>query len=121
MAGDIVISIQGEDTQTWQALCDAYTAKNPNANCSVELKPGEGYQDWIRTQFAGGTPRPSWVNGNVVADLMAPSSSSTSRTIWTARTPITKANHGATASIRPSWPSPATQQPASCTTSASRW
>ncbi len=70
MAGEVVVSIQGEDTQTWQALCDAYTAKNPNAKCSVELKPGEGYQDWIRTQFAGGTPRPSWVNGNVVADLM---------------------------------------------------
>ena len=70
LAGEIVISLQGQDTQTWQALCDAYTAKNPNAKCSVELKPSEGYQDWIRTQFAGGTPRPSWVNGNVVADLM---------------------------------------------------
>ena len=70
MEGEVVVSLQGQDTQTWQALCDAYTAKNPNAKCSVELKPSEGYQDWIRTQFAGGTdPRPSLVNMNVVADL----------------------------------------------------
>ncbi|MCL5995515.1 MAG: ABC transporter substrate-binding protein [Chloroflexi bacterium] len=70
LAGEVVVSLQGEDTQTWQALCDAYVVKNPNAKCQVELKPSEGYQDWIRTQFAGGDPRPSWVNGNVVADLM---------------------------------------------------
>ncbi len=69
--GEVVISFQSEDTQTWQALCDAYMAKNPNVKCSVELKPAEGYQDWIRTQFAGGEPRPSWVNANVVADLLS--------------------------------------------------
>jgi len=68
--GEVVVSFQGEDTQTWQALCDAYMAKNPNVKCSVELKPAEGYQDWIRTQFAGGEPRPSWVNANVVGDLL---------------------------------------------------
>jgi ABC-type glycerol-3-phosphate transport system substrate-binding protein len=69
--GEVVISLSGSDTQTWKALCDAYTKKNPKVTCSVELKPGEGLQDWIRTQFAGGTPRPSLVNGNVVADLMS--------------------------------------------------
>lgn len=69
--GEVVVSLQGEDTQTWKALCDAYVKINPKVKCSVELKPGEGYQDWIRTQFAGGEPRPSWVNGNVVADLMS--------------------------------------------------
>ena len=69
--GEVVVSLQGEDTQTWKALCDAYVAKNPKVKCSVELKPTEGYQDWIRTQFAaGGDPRPSWVNANVVADLL---------------------------------------------------
>ncbi len=57
MEGEVVVSLQGQDTQTWQALCDAYVAKNPKAKCSVELKPSEGYQDWIRAQFAGGEPR----------------------------------------------------------------
>jgi ABC-type glycerol-3-phosphate transport system substrate-binding protein len=70
MTGEVVVSLQSEDTQTWNALCEAYVAKNPGVTCSVELKPTEGYQDWIRTQFAGGEPRPSWVNGNVVSDLI---------------------------------------------------
>jgi len=69
MTGDIVISFQGEDTQTWEALCAAYAEQHPGVNCIVELKPPEGYQEWIRTQFAGGTPKASLVNGNVVADL----------------------------------------------------
>lgn len=71
LEGEVVVSITGQDTQTWQAICDGYTAINPKVTCSVELKPTEGYQDWIRTQFAGETPRPSLVNGNVVADLMS--------------------------------------------------
>ncbi len=70
MSGEVVVSLQSEDTQTWNALCDAYIALHPDVKCSVELKPTEGYQDWIRTQFAGGEPRPSWVNGNVVSDLI---------------------------------------------------
>lgn len=69
-SGEIVISFQGNDTQTWEALCDAYMQLNPGVNCVVELQPGEGYQEWIRTQFAAGTPRASLVNGNVVADLV---------------------------------------------------
>lgn len=67
--GEVVVSLQSEDTQTWQALCDSYMKINPKVKCSAELKPAEGYQDWIRTQFAGGTPRASVVNMNVVADL----------------------------------------------------
>jgi raffinose/stachyose/melibiose transport system substrate-binding protein len=68
--GEVVVSLQSQNTMTWQALCDAYMQKNPKVKCQVELKPSEGYQDWIRTQFAGGEPRPSLVNGNVVADLL---------------------------------------------------
>lgn len=70
LSGDIVISFQGQDTQTWEALCAAYMELHPNVNCVVELKPSEGYQDFIRTQFAGGNPTFSLVNGNVVADLV---------------------------------------------------
>jgi ABC-type glycerol-3-phosphate transport system substrate-binding protein len=36
----------------------------------VELKPSDGYQEFIRAQFAAGTPEVSLVNGNVVADLI---------------------------------------------------
>jgi raffinose/stachyose/melibiose transport system substrate-binding protein len=69
--GDVAISLQDLDTQTWTALANAYMKINPKVNVTVELKPSDGYQDWIRTQFAAGTPRPSLVNDNVVADLLS--------------------------------------------------
>ncbi|MEZ4619671.1 MAG: ABC transporter substrate-binding protein [Caldilineaceae bacterium] len=68
-SGKIVISFQGRDTQTWEAMCDAYTERNPDVECVVELKPSEGYQEWIRTQFAR-CARSPFVNANVVADLV---------------------------------------------------
>ncbi len=70
LEGEIVISFQSNDTQTFGALCAAYEELNPGVDCIVELKPPEGYQEWIRTQFAGGVPDASLVNGNVVADLI---------------------------------------------------
>lgn len=70
LSGDVVVSFQSLDTQTWEALCAAYVEMHPNVNCRVELKPSEGYQEFIRTQFAGGNPEFSLVNGNVVADLV---------------------------------------------------
>jgi ABC-type glycerol-3-phosphate transport system substrate-binding protein len=70
LSGTIVISFQGNDTQTWQAMADAYVARNPNVEVRVELKPPEGYQEFIRAQFAAGTPEVSLVNANVVADLL---------------------------------------------------
>lgn len=70
LSGTITISVQGNDTQTYQALADAYTALNPGVEVKVEIKPSDGYQEFIRAQFASGTPEVSLVNGNVVADLI---------------------------------------------------
>ncbi|MBE2238477.1 MAG: carbohydrate ABC transporter substrate-binding protein [Caldilineaceae bacterium] len=70
LEGKIVISFQSNDTQTFEALCAAYEELHPKVDCVTELKPPEGYQEWIRTQFAGGVPAASLVNGNVVADLV---------------------------------------------------
>lgn len=69
-AGTIVISVQSTDVQTYQALADGYMALNPDVDVRVELKPSDGYQEFIRAQFAAGTPEVSIVNGNVVADLI---------------------------------------------------
>jgi len=68
--GTIVIAVQSTDTQTHQALADAYAALNPGVTVKVEVKPSDGYQEFIRAQFAAGTPEVSLVNGNVVADLI---------------------------------------------------
>jgi ABC-type glycerol-3-phosphate transport system substrate-binding protein len=71
LEGEVVVSLQGANTQTWQALADAYMKRNPKVQVHVELKPPAGYPEWIRTQFAVGEPRASWLNINVVADLIA--------------------------------------------------
>jgi|GEM_PF-280396 len=70
LSGDISINFQGTDKQTWDAVAKAYMAKHPNVNVTVDLKPAEGYQEYIRAQFAGGVPKASLVNANVVADLL---------------------------------------------------
>jgi ABC-type glycerol-3-phosphate transport system substrate-binding protein len=70
MEGAININFQGQDTFTWKKIAEEYMRLNPRVKVNVELKPGEGYQEWIRAQFAGGTPAASFVNGNVVWDLV---------------------------------------------------
>jgi len=70
LEGTIVISLSGSDTQTWENVALAYEALHPKVDVRVELKPGEGYQEWIRAQFAAGTPEVSLVSANVVADLL---------------------------------------------------
>ncbi len=70
LAGTVIIAVQSTDVQTYQALADAYMALNPDVEIRVELKPADGYQEFIRAQFAGGAPEASVVNGNVVADLI---------------------------------------------------
>lgn len=70
LSGTIVVSVQSTDVQTYQALADAYMALNPNVEVRIELKPADGYQEFIRAQFAAGTPETSIVNANVVADLV---------------------------------------------------
>lgn len=69
-SGVITIALQSNDEQTYKALADAYVAKNPDVEVRLELKPTDGYQEFLRAQFAGGTPEISIVNGNVVADLI---------------------------------------------------
>jgi len=70
LEGTIVISLSGNDTQTWENVAMAYEALHPKVDVRVELKPGDGYQEWIRAQFAAGTPEASYMNANVVADLL---------------------------------------------------
>ena len=62
LEGEIVISIQSSDVQTYQALADAYMKLHPKVKVLVELRPPGGedsYLQWVRTQFAAGTPRVS--------------------------------------------------------------
>ena len=72
LSGEVVISIPSNDVQTYQALADAYMALHPNVTVSVELKPAgdeDAYGQWVRTQFAAGTPRVSVIESPHVRDL----------------------------------------------------
>lgn len=74
--GTIVISINSNDTQTYQALADAYMDVHPNVDVLVELKaPAAGgaedaYLQWVRAQFAAGTPRVSIIESPHFRDLI---------------------------------------------------
>ncbi len=64
LEGEIVISIQSSDVQTYQALADAYMKLHPKVKVLVELRPPGGedsYLQWVRTQFAAGTPHVSLI------------------------------------------------------------
>jgi len=73
LEGEIVISIQSSDVQTYQALADAYMKLHPKVKVLVELRPPGGedsYLQWVRTQFAAGTPRVSVLENPHFLDLI---------------------------------------------------
>lgn len=72
LSGEIVISLESSDVQTYQALADAYMALHPNVKVLVELKAASGdsaYLQFVRTQFAAGTPRVSILESVHFRDL----------------------------------------------------
>ncbi|MHB0856134.1 MAG: ABC transporter substrate-binding protein [Anaerolineae bacterium] len=74
LVGEIVVSVVSNDVQTYQALADAYMALHPEVKVLVELKPDTGNEDsylqWVRTQFAAGTPRASVIESPHFRDLI---------------------------------------------------
>jgi ABC-type glycerol-3-phosphate transport system substrate-binding protein len=70
LEGEIYINIMGTDTKSWEAVANAYMKLHPKVKVRVELKPPEGYPEWLRAQFAAGEPKASLVNANVVNDLI---------------------------------------------------
>lgn len=53
-AGEIFVNT-GAGTgaaEGWQAAADAYMAMNPDVKVTVDLKPGDGYAEWIQNMFA---------------------------------------------------------------------
>ena len=73
LSGEIVISIDSSDIQTYQALAEAYTKKHPKVSVLVELKKSakgvDSYLQFVRTQFATGNPRVSIIESPHFRDL----------------------------------------------------
>lgn len=68
--GEININVNSTNKAGWTAVAQAYMAKNPKVKVNVDIKPPDGYADWLRAQLTSATPTPDIVNGNVVADLI---------------------------------------------------
>lgn len=51
--GTITISVYSAKgvEEAWRAVGDAYQAKHPGVNVVVDLKPQDGYADWVKAQF----------------------------------------------------------------------
>jgi len=69
LQGEIQIARVGKP-EPWQAVADAYMKINPGVKVTVDMKPSEGYWEWVRAQFASGTPKVSLVADNGVLDLV---------------------------------------------------
>ena len=52
-AGTVTISVQSKKgvEEAWKAVGEAYMAKHPGVKVVVDLKPEEGYAEWVKAQF----------------------------------------------------------------------
>jgi ABC-type glycerol-3-phosphate transport system substrate-binding protein len=68
--GRVVIGIGTTDVQTWEALKAAYEKLHPEITIDLQLRPGEeGYEEWVRAQFATGEPDVSLFASSHLQDL----------------------------------------------------
>ncbi|MFB9275392.1 ABC transporter substrate-binding protein [Cohnella cellulosilytica] len=69
LQGTINISLPSGSSSVWNAVANAYMAKNPGIKVTVDHKPQEGYKEWLTAQFAAGTPEVDMVVNNEVMSL----------------------------------------------------
>lgn len=71
-AEDMTITISVQNGQgveaAWKAVADAYTAKNPGVNVVVDLKPVDGYDEWVKNAFQTDGSSADIVNINLAGD-----------------------------------------------------
>jgi len=51
--------------EAWQAVADAYMEMHPKVKVIVDLKPSEGYAEWIKNMFVTENPSADIVNINL--------------------------------------------------------
>lgn len=69
-SGTVTISLYSQKgvQEAWEAVGAAYTAKHPNVKVVVDLKPSDGYADWVKAAFQGydsALPEADIVYGNL--------------------------------------------------------
>ena len=67
--GETTITVNTQSSvgaqEAWQAVADAYMEKNPNVKVVVDLKPSEGYAEWVQNIFTVDDPTADIVNVNL--------------------------------------------------------
>lgn len=65
-SGTITINTQAGPgaEEAWKAVAEAYMEMHPNVEVVVDLKPAEGYGDWIKAMFGSENPATDIVNIN---------------------------------------------------------
>lgn len=54
--------------EAWKAVADAYMAMHPKVEVVIDLKPKEGYAEWITNMFGTANPSADLVSINMAAD-----------------------------------------------------
>jgi len=70
LSGTIHINLSGNNQDVWQQMAIAYELLHPNVKVVVDLKPGQGYADYISAGFAAGAPPFDLVYNNQNAALI---------------------------------------------------
>ncbi len=69
LKGTLNISLRGQSAEVWGKVAASYEALHPNVKVTVDMKPAEGYRDWLQAQYAAGEPEADFVQANENADL----------------------------------------------------
>jgi len=73
MSGTVTISTQSGvgAEEAWTAVANGYMALNPGVNVVVDLKPGDGYPEWLAAMFNSADPVADIVNINLAHQAAA--------------------------------------------------
>jgi ABC-type glycerol-3-phosphate transport system substrate-binding protein len=57
--------------ESWKALAEGYRALHPDVNIVIDLKPSEGYGEWLHNIFSTSNPNADIVHNNLAGDSAA--------------------------------------------------
>ncbi|GIP39474.1 hypothetical protein J31TS4_27540 [Paenibacillus sp. J31TS4] len=70
LKGTIRVNLRGASAEVWNKMAESYMALHPNVKVIVDVKPAQGYRDWLQAQFAAGKPEADFVMTNENSELI---------------------------------------------------
>ncbi|MFC5406257.1 ABC transporter substrate-binding protein [Cohnella soli] len=69
LEGTIKVSLNNGKPDVWGAVGEAYAKLHPKVKVVMDMKPTNGYKEWLTSQFAAGQPDADIVQSNEVSEL----------------------------------------------------